>query len=308
MSDNYLRWLLRLLGSGFMLLGLLGAYYGPLEFYPFYLFSEGGRFHYPGFGFGAFMFANIAAQVMGYYLVALVFIPLGYGHLRLRDWARPLALTYVTVWLVLGLPLSLTVLFMLFSVKDLSVAAGVFFLVLAVFGYPVAPLLLVRFYRWRRVVGVFTYQPDQDGGWSTAPILSRALVVLSLFFALALHTAIFLNGSFPLFGGWLHGLQGIMLLDVSIWLLAFLAWTALKRYRWSWWIGAAVYAALLATVASTLVVTDFQNLLIGLNLPERELVLLGGMPLEGWHLALFAGIPLAATLGLWVSARRYFNR
>ena len=38
--------------------------------YCFYLFSEGGRFHYEGFGFGSFMFGNIASQIVGYYLIA----------------------------------------------------------------------------------------------------------------------------------------------------------------------------------------------------------------------------------------------
>ena len=69
------------------------AFIGPLEMYCFYLFSEGGRFHYEGFGFGSFMFANIAAQIVGYYLIALVAIPLGYGHVKRLRWARTLSLT-----------------------------------------------------------------------------------------------------------------------------------------------------------------------------------------------------------------------
>src|SRR5512137_3172380 len=63
---------------------------GPLEMYCFYLFSEGGRFHYEGFGFGSFMFGNIASQIVGYYLIAAMLIPLGYGHLKVRRWARVL--------------------------------------------------------------------------------------------------------------------------------------------------------------------------------------------------------------------------
>ena len=61
---------------------------GPVEMYCFYLFSEGGRFHYEGFGFGSFMFGNIAGQIIGYYMIAAVLIPLGYGHLAK---ARPIS-------------------------------------------------------------------------------------------------------------------------------------------------------------------------------------------------------------------------
>jgi hypothetical protein len=42
------------------------------------LFSEGGSFSYEGFGFGSFMFGNIASQVIGYYLIAAVLIVVGY--------------------------------------------------------------------------------------------------------------------------------------------------------------------------------------------------------------------------------------
>jgi hypothetical protein len=68
------------------LIGVLAAGVGPLEMYCFTLFSEGGRFHYEGFGFGSFMFGNIASQIVGYYLAAAVCIPLGYGHLKTRRW------------------------------------------------------------------------------------------------------------------------------------------------------------------------------------------------------------------------------
>ncbi len=39
------------IGVFLLLIGLAAALLGPLEMYCFYLFSEGGRFHYEGFGF-----------------------------------------------------------------------------------------------------------------------------------------------------------------------------------------------------------------------------------------------------------------
>jgi hypothetical protein len=89
------------------LVGLGAAFLGPVEMYCFYLFGEGGRFHYPGFGFGSFMFGNIATQIAGYYLIAALFLPLGYGHIARRRWARPLALALLWFWLILGIPLGI---------------------------------------------------------------------------------------------------------------------------------------------------------------------------------------------------------
>ena len=58
--------LLRALGIVFLLIGVASALLGPLELYSFYLFSEGGRFYYEGFGFGSFLFGFIAMQIVGY--------------------------------------------------------------------------------------------------------------------------------------------------------------------------------------------------------------------------------------------------
>ena len=85
--------ILAAIGIPLLSVGIVAAFMGPIEMYCFYLFSEGGRFHYEGFGFGSFMFGNIASQIIGYYLIAFVCIPLGYGHLKKRRWARTLALT-----------------------------------------------------------------------------------------------------------------------------------------------------------------------------------------------------------------------
>jgi len=72
------------IGALLLVVGSVAAVMGPLETHCFSLFSESGRFHYPGYGYGSFMFGNIACQIAGYYLIALILIPLGYGHLMLH--------------------------------------------------------------------------------------------------------------------------------------------------------------------------------------------------------------------------------
>lgn len=111
-------------GMLLLLIGAAAAFIAPLVIYSFYLFSEGGRFHYEGFGFGSLMFGNITAQIVGYYLVAMICIPLGYGYLKSLRWARALSLTSLGFWLVAEVPLIVVFLFVLFTAKDLSVVGA----------------------------------------------------------------------------------------------------------------------------------------------------------------------------------------
>ena len=142
---------LAVIGFLFLLLGLVAAFFGPIEMYCFYLFSEGGRFHYEGFGFGSFMFGNIACQIIGYYVIAIVTIPLGYGHLKVRRWARPLAVTLLWSWLVVGVPLAIIGLLILITAKELPLVAILVAIILLALAYFVIPGLLIRFYQSRSV-------------------------------------------------------------------------------------------------------------------------------------------------------------
>ena len=89
---------LRAVGFVLLLLGAAFALLGPLETYCFYLFSPGGRFAYDGFAFGSFMFGNIASQIAGYYVISVVLLVLGYGHLRRRRWSRIVVLALLGCW------------------------------------------------------------------------------------------------------------------------------------------------------------------------------------------------------------------
>ena len=101
--------MITIFGVLLLLTGMAAGLLAPIEMYCFYLFSTGGRFHYDGFGFGSFMFANIAAQIIGYYLIAAVFIPLGVGHIKKRRWVSTLSLALLWSWLVIGAPVILMV-------------------------------------------------------------------------------------------------------------------------------------------------------------------------------------------------------
>jgi hypothetical protein len=296
-----------IIGVFLLLGGIAVGFLGPLEMYCFYLFSEGGRFHYAGFGFGSFMFGNIAAQIIGYYLIAAALIPLGYGHLKVRRWARPLALVLLGFWLVVGAPLIVVVFFILAGSKDLSLPAALVALVFLGLSYFVFPGLLIRFYQGRNVRLTFEAKDAKSNWIETLPIPLLVLSVLYLFYIVMLHILILFNGMFPVFGAFQFGLQGIVLLDVAIGCLLGLIWGTLRRRRWAWW-GAVIWLGLFTfSTVLTLVRSSCAAILAGLAFPPREIEFLGGIPVQGYHFAVMVGIPLLITWGLAVLSKRCFR-
>lgn len=295
------------IGALLLLIGIAVAFLGPLEMHCFYLFSEGGRFHYEGFGFGSFMFGNIASQIVGYYLIAVVLIPLGYGHLKVRRWARTLALTLVGFWLVVGMPLSVVFAFVAVTFKDLSLAVVLIMLVALALSYLVLPGLLIWFYRSRNVRLTFEAKDPKTYGVKRFPIPVLVLCSLYLFYIVVLHILIFFNGIFPLFGVWLVDLQGILLLDILIACLACLIWGTFRLRTWAWW-GSLIYFGLL-TFSSilTLCRCSLSDILSRMKFAPTEMEALQGLPLQGWLMAAFIGILLLLTLGLIILSKRYFR-
>jgi hypothetical protein len=299
--------ILRVIGALLLLVGGAVAFLGPLEMYCFYLFSEGGRFYYEGFGFGSFMFGNIACQIMGYYLIAATLIPLGYGHLRVRRWARPLALALLWFWIVAGVPLLVAFLFVLLASKDLSPAVALAAIIVAGVSYPLLPGLLIRFYRSENVRLTFESRDPKVYWIERLPVPILTLSALSLFYVIILHALIFFNGVFPLFGAWTTGLQGIALLDISILCLAGLIWGTLGLKRWAWWGGLLYFGLMSVSWIVTLVNSSWSDILMAMDFPPREMELLRGIPLQGVHFAVLAGIPLVLTLVAIILARRCFG-
>jgi hypothetical protein len=297
--------ILALIGAGLLLVGVAAAFLGPIEIYCFYLFSEGGRFHYEGFRFGSLMFASIAWQVIGYYAIALLCIPLGYGHVRLRRWVRVSMLSLLWCGLILGLPLIVVFLFML-SVKDLSSTAGWLVFVALGLTYLTVPALLIRFYKSQDVRQTFEAKDARSYGIERLPMLVLVLVVLCIFYGVVMHVSLFFNGLFPLFGVWLSDIQGFIALDISIISLVCLTWGVLRQQTWAWW-GSVTYFGLLTTSSVvTLARSSFSELLSPMQLPPFELEILKGVPLQGIHFVPFVGVPLLITLGVILLSKRHF--
>ncbi|MGD2040240.1 MAG: hypothetical protein PVH11_05400 [Anaerolineae bacterium] len=299
--------ILRAVGGLLFLVGGVAAVMGPVEIYCFYLFSRGGPFYYEGFGVGSFMFANLACQIAGYYLIAALCLPLGYGHVRLRRWARTLAETLLWAWLVVGVPLTILFLLVLFSAKELSLATGAGAAAVLLLSYPLLPVLLLRFYRGENVRQTLTRRDPEPAWIERWPVPVLVLGSLLTFYVLALHIPLLLNGLFPLFGHWLSGLDGFVALTVAILALAFLTWGIWRQAAWAWWPALLGLVLLLLSSTWTLAGTSWAQLLALLNLPPTELDILDGVPLQGIHLALFIGLPLVLTVAAMFLSRRQYG-
>ncbi len=299
--------LIRLIGIPTLLIGLVAAVYAPLEFYPLYMFSEGGRFYYEGFSFGSFMFANIAVQVLGYYLVALIFIPLGYGHLRGRRWSRRYALSLLWFWLVVGAPLALLFVLMLFSVKDYPPALAWMILGFSGFSYPILPGLLISFYRREDVRLTFEMHDPRAGWWERTPLPTSVLILLFGFYVVFLHVPLLFRGAFPFFGRFLFDLDGILLIDLSVLILAALLFGVFKRQPWAWWGSLFYFSLLLINSVATLWCVPFPELLAGLQFPPIEMSILQAMPVQSYHLIAVIALPITLTLVVLIVARKSFT-
>jgi hypothetical protein len=303
------RWrlILRIIGLTILLIGLIAAFLGPIEMFCFYLFSEGGVFHYEGFRFGSFMFGNIAAQIMGYYFIAAVLTPIGYGTVRLKNWARHLTLAVIRFWIVGGIPFIFAFLFVLMSSKELALPVVILTSLLLLSSYFLLPWFANRFYESQKTKHIFKTE-EIGGTWiEKIPIPILALSYIFSFFILVLHTQIFFNGIFPLFGIWMTGLQGIIVISISFILLSFILWGMIQTKVWAWWSMLVYFCVMSFSYIITLLRSNWNEILAVLNLPTFEVEMLQGIPMQGYYFALFVAFPFLITIRLIIRARAYFK-
>ena len=252
------------------------------------------------------MFGNIASQIVGYYMIAVVLIPLGYGHLTKRRWVRPLSLALLWSWLVVGAPLVVVVFIILAASKDLSLQAALIAIVLLGLSYLVFPGLLIKFYQSRHVRQILEAQSAEVSWMERRPIPILVLSALYTFYIFMLHILILFNGIFPALGVFRFGLGGIVLLDISIACLVCLIWGTLRQRAWAWWGAVILLGWFTFSTILTFVRTSYPALLSGLAFPPREMEILGGVPAQGYHFAVLAGIPLVTTWVVAILSKRHF--
>ena len=139
------------------------------------------------------------------------------------------------------------------------------------------------------------------------PIPVLALGYVFSFFIVVLHAHIFFNGIFPLFGVWLSGLTGIVLIDISILSLLLMLWGTLRTVRWAWWGALAYFCLMTLSYVITLLSSSWQEILSTADFPTFEIGIPQGIPLQGYHLSILVGIPFVLTIGQILRARPYFG-
>jgi len=285
-------------GSGLLALA-------PLEMYCYYLFSEGGRFHYEGFRFGSFMFANISSQIIVYLLIGVALLSLGYGHIKLYSWARKLTIALSYFWLIVGVPVLASFLFVLAASKDTGAFLYHAILVLSVSSYLLLPLAAIRHYGKSKTVAVFATTTQQN--WiDSLPVQLVAAILVDLFLIVISILLIFFNGLFPLFGSFKTGICGIMLLDANCILLSILIIGTIGKRRWSWWMSVTYFSVLTASLALTFAKSTSGTILDALALPAEEVKWFKDIPLGPWHfLLLFLPPGILELLNTIVSRKHY---
>ncbi|MBN1536267.1 MAG: hypothetical protein JW908_06010 [Anaerolineales bacterium] len=299
--------LIQLFGVGFLLSGVFFLWAAPQEIYTFYAFIPGGKFHFDGFGFGSFMFAYITVLVLAYYTLALICIPLGYGHLTLKKWAHKITLTLLWDWIIIGLPLSIIGFLMLLASKSLPQSSIPVLIVLFLLIYPVLPLSLIGFYRRQSVQHVFIQQRNSNSWFDQIPKTILVLGSLLIFFTIVLQFPLLFNGIFPVFGKFIFGSPGVNLIALVTILLIFLSWGILNRKRWSWWGSMIVFPLLIISVLITFLYYDLKDIIAMMNFAPLELELMQNIPVQSYQLLIFFCAPLLLTFIILVVSKPLFT-
>ena len=312
---KFTRNLLKTIGWVLILVGIVAAYFAPLEIYVFYLFSAGGTLYNEGFGVGSFWFAVLVVMNIGYYAIAAICLPAGIGHVKLRRWGYTLTHLYLWFWLGAGIWLAASLILLIPPVLELDLSREVLFMrmalasVAAIIFLILTPLLVLRFYRGEKVRAVFE-QHDPDQYWTErTPFLILALLLLYLILIIALHAAIFFQVIFPMFGLILLGRQSVPWISLCILILGVLMYGTARLKRWAWWGAVVFFSVLTFSTALSFGRYRFYDIILRMDLPAYEMEFLDRMVLlHDYRLVVLLAGPLLAALGLVIASKRYFRK
>lgn len=306
---------LRATGLVLILVGLVAAYYGPLEIFVFYLFSEGGQFHYDGFGVGSFWFAALVVQNMGYYIIAALFLPVGIGHWKRHRWALTLTQLYLWFWLGAGILLFGSYLFLIPAILELESSPNVLLWKIVTLGIAllvtliVLPVAGIWLYSSEGVKAAFVEHNPRIYWTEKYPFPLLALLLLFIIMIIVLHLAIFFQSLFPMFGQIQLGRPSVYLIALCILILGILIYGTVRLAKWAWW-GSLIFVSLLAvSSAMTFSRYSFYDIIQMMNLPGYEMAFLSRMiVIHDVHITGLVAAPLWIALGLIVYSKRYFGQ
>ncbi|MFA5359029.1 MAG: hypothetical protein WC310_04410 [Patescibacteria group bacterium] len=261
--------LIKITGILFLVIGLFSLFFVPVEFTSFYAFSEGGNYHYDGFGFGSLMFAFIIFNAMAYFVLACLGIPLGIGNISLKKWGYNLSVAVFRALLILGLALLASVLFSFDLLKVFEPNQLFIILLFILLFFIVLPYFLIRFYKNPNTIKLFK-SSDVESYFAKQSPGKLTIILLNFFWILLFYLLLFFKSAFPLFGEFVFKKEGTHCLSVAIFILFILTYLLYnnKYYSKYWTLG--YYLALFTSFVMTFLkhtTNDFINLL---NLPVYE--------------------------------------
>ncbi len=307
--------ILKIVGAIMVAVGMVAAYYGPLEVYVFYMFSPGGRFHYDGFAVGTLWFAYLVLQNLGYYLVAALLLPIGIGTFKLRRWTYTMTRALLWLWAVAGLLVCLNwVGLSLYqwranpSDPTSILRIVVFCLIFSIFSL-VIPILLLWLYSSKAVRLSFeNFDPHQY--WTERyPFPMLVALGIGILGVLTFHVALFLQGLFPFFGEILWGRAGVRWLAGNILIQLVILYGLVKLSRWAYWSALLYYSLLSLSAALSFYRYSLADLFNELTLPGFEVEFLSSLSfLNGISVVLTTVPVLLVLIGILGFSGRYFKQ
>jgi MFS family permease len=307
-SKDKAKIIVKILGILQLAIGFFSLGIAPLEIYSFYLFSEGGRFYYDGFGIGSFLYGLIFAQIIGYYFIAFLFICIGYGHLRLKKWTLKLSKSSIWFWILFGLPIMVFFLPLL-SMKEIDVKNPVLLLTFIVLLFIVViPGLLLSFYNQKSVKELFKNKNYSDRGIHKKTINSLLLLLVYILHIMIFHIMIFYKGIFPFFGRLLVDFNGIFLNSLCIFLMFLLVYGLIKRKYWFWIISIIFFVSMSISSIMTLISYQYIDIIKLLDFPKLENDLFIQLPLKSsYFLIVVLWVLLITTVVIFKTKNYYKN-
>lgn len=299
---------IKILGILQLAIGLLSLGIAPLEIYSFYLFSEGERFYYDGFGVGSFLYGLIFAQIIGYYFIAFIFIPIGYGHLKLKVWALKLSKSCIWFWIIFGLPIMMFFLPLL-SMKEIDVKYPIFFSAFIILLFIIIiPGLLLSFYNQKNVKELFKNRNYSNAIIRNIPMNGYLLLLVYILYILIFHVMLFYKGIFPFFGKFLIDFKGLLLYDLCILLMFLLIYGLLKRKYWTWILSIIFFVLMSISTFMTLINYQYINIIELLDFPKLENDIFAKLPLKSSYILMAIVGILLLTIILIIKAKKYYTK
>ncbi len=299
---------IKILGILQLAIGLLSLGIAPLEIYSFYLFSEGERFYYDGFGVGSFLYGLIFAQIIGYYFIAFIFIPIGYGHLKLKVWALKLSKSCIWFWIIFGLPIMMFFLPLL-SMKEIDVKYPIFFSAFIILLFIIIiPGLLLSFYNQKNVKELFKNINYSNAIIRNIPMNGYLLLLVYILYILIFHVMLFYKGIFPFFGKFLIDFKGLLLYDLCILLMFLLIYGLLKRKYWTWILSIIFFVLMSISTFMTLINYQYINIIELLDFPKLENDIFAKLPLKSSYILMAIVGILLLTIILIIKAKKYYTK